>query len=120
MILATPVVVATPVTVPIVPVAVAMAVLLLLHVPPPASVSVVLRPVQITLAPVMADGCGFTVKVAVLPDESALAHPDGKTIELIVTVVAPVDASAEVVKLPEKNPITIVAAPLPELAPLKV
>jgi hypothetical protein len=40
--------------------------LLLVHVPPPPSVSVVVAPTHILLLPVMADGSGLTISGAVI------------------------------------------------------
>ena len=56
----------TPVTLPVVELAVALA-LLLVHVPPvTASLSVVLRPAHTVGVPVMVAGTGLTVKARVL------------------------------------------------------
>ena len=49
----------------------AMAVLLLLQVPPPASYKIVVAPAQTVLVPVIAPGSGFTVKIV------AAKHPVG-------------------------------------------
>lgn len=61
----------TPPTVPLVPI-VATAVLLLLQVPPPTSLSVVVAPIHALVVPVIADGADtiVTVEVEVHPLES--------------------------------------------------
>jgi hypothetical protein len=56
---------ATPEMMPVEEPAVATAVLLLLHVPPPASLSVVVPLAQSVLVPVIADGTAFIATVAV-------------------------------------------------------
>ena len=55
-----------PVTTPVLTVTVAIAVLLLLHVPPPASLNVVVSPEQTVRLPKMAVGSGSTVTTAVI------------------------------------------------------
>jgi hypothetical protein len=57
---------ATPLTTPVPPPTVAIAVLLLVHVPPAgAEVSVVEDPTHIAADPEIADGSGFTVNIAI-------------------------------------------------------
>lgn len=63
--------VATPVTIPVDEPAVAMPVLLLLHVPPPVLVNVVASPTQTLNVPEMEDGSAFTVTILV----AAVPHP---------------------------------------------
>ena len=55
----------TPVTMPVDEPIVAMPVLPLVHVPPPASLSVVVKPAQTTAVPVIEDGNGLTVTTTV-------------------------------------------------------
>ncbi len=58
---------ATPVTTPVVKPTLAMVVLLLLQVPPGVALeSPPVPPTQTELAPIIADGSGFTVTIAVL------------------------------------------------------
>ena len=55
----------TPVTIPVDEPTVATLAALLLHVPPPASVSVVVVPTQTTAEPLIGDGKGLTVTTEV-------------------------------------------------------
>jgi hypothetical protein len=55
-----------PVTIPVVKPTVAMPVALLLHVPPPASDKVIVKPEQTVSVPSMAVGNGYTVTTAVI------------------------------------------------------
>ena len=55
----------TAVTIPVEELMIATPVLPLVHVPPPASLKVVVKPAQTVAVPVMADGNGFTVTTIV-------------------------------------------------------
>ena len=85
-----------PVTIPVVDPTVAIVVLLLLHVPPPASLNVVVKPEHTLSAPSMAVGRGFTVNTAVA------IQPVGN-VYVIVTVVAV--ATVPPVTIPVVDPI---------------
>ena len=87
---------AMPVTIPADPI-VARPVLLLLHVPPPASVNVVFAPTHTTFVPLIADGNEFTVIVSVV------AQPVGSIYE--ITEVPAVSPDTE----PEPEPIVATA-----------
>jgi hypothetical protein len=77
-----------PITMPVPEPMVAIVVLPLLHVPPPASVSVVVPPTHMLVVPLMADGKGFTVSV--------------------VFVVHPVDDKVNVIRdVPDDTPDTV-------------
>ena len=56
----------TPVTIPVPKLMAATAVLLLLHVPPPASLKAVVDPAQRIAVPVIADGVRLTVTTVVV------------------------------------------------------
>lgn len=68
----------TPVTTPVVDTTVAIEVAPLLHVPPPASLSVIVAPVQTDDSPAMGDGNGSTVTTFV--EE----HPDVAVYDMVV------------------------------------
>jgi hypothetical protein len=113
---------ATPKTNPEVSPTVAVAVLELLHVPPPvvASVNCVVPPVQTTAEPAIAAGSGFTVKTAVIgqpggtiyemrdvpsvrPVTVPVAGSIVATAVLVLLHVPPVAASVNVVLAPTHN-----------------
>lgn len=96
----------TPVTVPVAKLTVAIAGLLLVQLPPPASVNGVVKPLHTTVVPEMAPGIGLTLKVAVLPVDIEAEQPDAFVTDNIVTVVLPDDVRVAVLKLPE--PLLIV------------
>lgn len=85
----------TPVTTPVPETTVATAVLPLLHVPPPASVSETVNPGHVIMVPVMAPGAGFTVTV--------------------VTVKHPVDNVYVITDVPAETPKTM-PLPVPTVA----
>ena len=72
----------TPVTIPVADPTVAMVVLPLLHLPPPASVRVVVWPTHTLVSPVMGNGNGFTVSVTVAE------HPVLMVYDIIVVPVS--------------------------------
>lgn len=111
----------TPVIVPIVPPAVATDELLLLQVPPPASVNVVVRPLQTTGVPEIAAGMGVTVKVTALPLDGLEEQPDEFVTDVIVNVVDPVPEKAGDVNVPLPEAIVTVAVlPVAVFAPLRL
>lgn len=110
----------TPVTTPEVP-TVARAVLLLLHVPPPPSESVMLAPTQTLLGPVIAEGSGLTVSTLVAiqpvpevkviivvpratPDTSPVPASIVATLVVVLAHVPPPLASLRFVMLPIHTP----------------
>ena len=117
MIVATPpeIPLAIPVDAPIV----AIAVLLLVHEPPPASVSVDENPAQAIAVPDMGEGNALTVKVA--EDDNAALQENEFVIEVKDTVVEPELFSDDVLNVPVPPLITKVAVlPVAELAPLRL
>ena len=110
----------TPVTTPEVNPMVATDILLLVQLPPPASVKVMFDAAHTVPAPLMADGIALTLNVTVLPPDGEFTQPKLLVTVLIVNVVEPTLASPGRVNVPVPPLTVIVAEPVPELAPLIV
>jgi hypothetical protein len=111
----------TPVTTPEVNPMVATDILLLVQLPPPASVNVIVEAAHtILLLALIAAGTALTLKVAVLPLAGAGPQPAALVMVLIVKVVLPRLLNPGIVNDPVPPPIVSVAVPVPLFAPLKV
>src|SRR4051812_14967849 len=109
---------ATPVAIPDDDPMVATPVLLLVHTPPPASVSVVEVPIQACAVPDIAEGNGLTVNVIALPVDRLEEQPAVFVNEVTVIVVLPEEARLDVVNVPVPEPMVMDVVPVPEFAPL--
>ena len=98
---------ATPVTTPVPETTVATAVLLLVHEPPPASVSAVVNPGHTFVVPVIDDGNGLTVTVVFV------VQPVGKVYTMVDVPASPAVTIPELVPIVATDVLLLVQVPPP-------